>query len=218
MTEAEWLSASDVKAMLAFVRQRTSARKRRLFAAACCRLIWPLLRDSRSRKAVEVAERFADGTATAEELFAAESAADEVDMALALDTAEGLAANAVYATTCNNVGWDIANATAERAEEAAQRAGIRIDRVALVRDVFGNPFRRIAVAPTVLGPIVISLAQAAYEERALPSGFLAPERLGVLSDALEEAGCTDAELLSHLRSPGPHVRGCWALDLLLDRG
>jgi hypothetical protein len=61
----------------------------------------------------------------------------------------------------------------------------------------------------------VSLAQAAYDERNLPSGHLDNARLAVLSDALEEAGCTDADILSHLRSPGLHVRGCWALDLVL---
>ena len=48
-------------------------------------------------------------------------------------------------------------------------------------------------------------------------GTLDRARLAVLSDALEEVGCTDTALLSHLRSPGPHVRGCWALDLVLGK-
>ena len=64
----------------------------------------------------------------------------------------------------------------------------------------------------------VSLAQAAYDQRILPIGHLDPARLAVLSDALEETGCTDAELLGHLREPGPHVRGCWALDLILAKG
>jgi hypothetical protein len=119
----------------------------------------------------------------------------------------------VYCTTVNNVGWDFANAAAELTREAAQRAGWKIDLVALLRDVFGNPFRRVA-APSWRGHIVMSLCRAAYEERLLPAGHLDPARLLVLSDALEEAGCDDAELLGHLRSPAPHVRGCWALDLL----
>ena len=58
--------------------------------------------------------------------------------------------------------------------------------------------------------IVVKMAQAVYEERAF-------DRLPVLADALEEAGCADADLLSHLRGPGPHVRGCWAVDLLLGK-
>jgi hypothetical protein len=65
---------------------------------------------------------------------------------------------------------------------------------------------------------VTGLAPAAYEERALPSGELDPARLAVLADALEDTGCADSEVLGHLRGPGPHVRGCWALDLILGKG
>jgi hypothetical protein len=61
------------------------------------------------------------------------------------------------------------------------------------------------------------LARPVRNERELPSGHLDPARLAVLADMLEEAGCTDADLLGHLRGPGPHVRGCWPLDLLLQR-
>jgi hypothetical protein len=60
----------------------------------------------------------------------------------------------------------------------------------------------------------VQLAQVAYDERNLPSWELDPARL---ADALEEAGCADADILSHLRGPGPHVRGCWAVDLLLGK-
>ena len=60
------------------------------------------------------------------------------------------------------------------------------------------------------------MARAAYEERFLPSGELDPARLSVLADALEEAGA-EGELLAHLRGPGPHVRGCWAVDLVLGK-
>ncbi|MBY0232978.1 MAG: hypothetical protein K2W96_27165 [Gemmataceae bacterium] len=85
----------------------------------------------------------------------------------------------------------------------------------LLRCLAGNPFAK--AAPACFGDLVLSLAQTAYEERDLPSGHLDNTRLAVLSDALEEAGCDDAEILSHLRSPGPHVRGCWALDLVLGK-
>jgi hypothetical protein len=87
----------------------------------------------------------------------------------------------------------------------------------LLRDIFGNPFRPVSINPAWLTPTVTDLATVAYEERALPSGELDPARLAVLADALEEAGCDNADLLSHLRSPGPHVRGCWAVDLLTGR-
>ena len=73
------------------------------------------------------------------------------------------------------------------------------------------------IGPACPTSTVVALANAAYDERELPSGHLDPARLAVLSDALEEAGCADADLLAHLRSPGPHVRGCWALDLVLGK-
>jgi hypothetical protein len=89
-----------------------------------------------------------------------------------------------------------------------------------LRDIFGNPFRtlpRIDLAWLAwVGGVVPTLARAAYEERLLPSGTLDPERLSVLADALEEAGA-DADLFAHLRSPGPHVRGCHVVDLLTGR-
>jgi len=64
---------------------------------------------------------------------------------------------------------------------------------------------------------VVALAQAAYEQRVLPAGTLDPAGLALLADALEDAGCTNAEILGHLLGPGPHVRGCWAVDLCLGR-
>src|SRR5262245_22094175 len=88
----------------------------------------------------------------------------------------------------------------------------------LVRDIRGNPFRPVAFDGAWRTPTVLQLAQSAYEERRLPRGLLDPARLAVLADALEEGGCTAAELLAHLRSGGEHVRGCWALDAVLGRG
>jgi hypothetical protein len=64
---------------------------------------------------------------------------------------------------------------------------------------------------------VIRLATAVYEDRVLPAGTFRQDRLAVLADALEDAGSSDAELLAHLRGPGPHYRGCHVVDLLLNR-
>src|SRR5205807_9968252 len=80
----------------------------------------------------------------------------------------------------------------------------------LLRCVIGNPFRPASVAPAWRTPSVMALACAAYEDRRF-------EDLPLLADALEEAGCTDAAILAHCRGPGPHVRGCWALDLILSK-
>jgi hypothetical protein len=65
-------------------------------------------------------------------------------------------------------------------------------------------------------PLVVSLAESAYQERLLPSGRLDRQRLAVLADALEEAGA-GGDLLAHMRSAGPHIRGCWAVDLVLGK-
>jgi hypothetical protein len=93
---------------------------------------------------------------------------------------------------------------------------------AVMRDIFGNPFRPApAVGPAWLAwqaGAVPRLARAAYDGGRLPEGTLDPARLAVLADALEDAGCADPELLGHLRGPGPHVRGCWAVDLILGKG
>ena len=86
-----------------------------------------------------------------------------------------------------------------------------------LRCVVGNPFRPVTINPAWLTATVTSLARTAYEERTLPSGELDPARLAVLSDALEEAGCADTDILAHLRGPGPHVRGCWVVDLVLGK-
>jgi hypothetical protein len=88
---------------------------------------------------------------------------------------------------------------------------------ALLRCIFGNPIRPVSLAPAWLTPAVLQLAQKAYDNRLLPSGLLDNTRLAVLADALEEAGCDNADILSHLRGPGPHVRGCWVVDAILGK-
>jgi hypothetical protein len=90
----------------------------------------------------------------------------------------------------------------------------------LLRDIIGNPFRPVTISPAVLAwndTTIVRLAQAAYDERHLPAGTLDNGRLAVLADALEEAGCTDADILDHLRGPGPHVRSCWPIDIILGK-
>ena len=90
----------------------------------------------------------------------------------------------------------------------------------LILEIIGSPFRPVTLDPAILAghdTTVVRLAQAAYDERHLPAGTLDNGRLAVLADALEEAGCTDQDILGHLRGSGPHVRGCWAVDLILGK-
>ncbi|HEY7330944.1 MAG TPA: hypothetical protein VH592_25120 [Gemmataceae bacterium] len=81
----------------------------------------------------------------------------------------------------------------------------------LLRDIFGPLlFRSVACDQHGLNNTVIALAEAIYDERAF-------DRLPILADALEEAGCTNADILNHCRQPGEHVRGCWVVDLILGK-
>ena len=106
-----------------------------------------------------------------------------------------------------------------RDEDAARERGDRRRGAAkvgrIMRDVFGNPFHPILLSSTHRTPTVVALALAGYDERQLPSGELELDRLSILADGLEDAGCVDEDILDHLRSPGPHFRGCWAVDLCL---
>ena len=79
-----------------------------------------------------------------------------------------------------------------------------------LRDILGNPFLSVSLDRTWLTPVVAALVMTIYQERRF-------ERLPKLADALEDAGCDNADILSHLRGPGPHVRGCWVVDLLLGK-
>jgi hypothetical protein len=225
MTEADWLACTDPKPMLASLEGKASDRKLRLFAVACCRRIWHLLTDQRSRQAVEVAERYADGRATDEELETASDAAHAVwdaDMKRAAtagkwdkrsDLPYYSASAAAYNVALPLGWWGAAPAFVapdEIARGAHANAGAEgMAQCVLLRDILGPlPFRPLAVDPTWLTSNVASLAHTAYDERAF-------DRLPILSDALEEAGCTNAEILAHCREPGEHVRGCWVVDLVL---
>jgi hypothetical protein len=114
---------------------------------------------------------------------------------------------------------DLIRQAAERAAGGNNADGFAVERrlqCGFVRDIF-NPFRPVSINPAWLTPTVTALAIAAYEECVLPAGELDPARLAVLADALEEAGCDKDEILTHLRSPGPHIRGCWPVDALLGK-
>jgi hypothetical protein len=233
MTEAEWLAATEPDPMLGLLRGKATARKLRLFACACCREFAHLLAPS-LLESLAAAERVAEGVAGPGDRKRAKGAA--------LHSGLSVAPRVVRPARLKQA---VISALEENADQAALRASRsaamcftasiwplemlsdpaverhRCAQVATLRDIFANPFQSApTVAPMWLawhGGTVAQLAQVAYNERRLPEGTLDPARLAVLADALEDAGCTDAELLGHLRGPGPHVRGCWALDRILAR-
>jgi hypothetical protein len=241
--------------MLSFLRDKVSQRKIRLFVCACCRRIWHLLPDERSRRTVEIVERFAEGLANKEALEAARVAAnaaadaavqvvcaadavysEDRSTASAYSIAEAIqsaayapcmvaedvvqAANSVLSTTCA-VGCNAeAAAYATGGDDSAARTAEQFARAAegsaqadLLRHFVGNPFQASCLDPNWLawnGNTITELARAIHEE-------LRFDDLPILADALEEAGCTDTAILNHCREPGPHMRGCWVLDLLLGK-
>jgi hypothetical protein len=247
MSEAEWLACTDPHKMLIyFFPNEASDRKRRLFAVACCRSVAHLMTDSRSLEAVAAAERYADGLIDEGGLASARSAAAAAQEALiggpraltAAGTAAYQEARAAVKTALTAAGvarvavespwtWTakgmapaaagIAAEALELSVESSARAAVAVKvsaaQVDLVREVIGNPWRSPALAPGTSPhgfAAALAIARRAYEEgdfRALP----------IVADALEDAGCADTGLLDHLRGPGPHVRGCWALDLLLGK-
>lgn len=131
------------------------------------------------------------------------SAAANQCMAAGFQHAGGLSAEAVKEAVREAVETLIDACDAEPAAEASAQAG-------MLRDIFGNPFRPVTFDPAWLTPAVTSLAQMSYEERTF-------DRMPELADALEQLGCTNADILEHCRGPGPHVRGCWVVDLVLGK-
>jgi hypothetical protein len=188
--------------LLYFDEVEVSERKRRLFACACCRSVWDLLGDERSRRAVEVAERYADGQASLAELQEARVAAH---FATREDRADAVRA-AYYAVV------DDARLAAEHASFRARPADWDVRQAAWLRDLLGGQGRPPGLDSVRAwnGGCVVKLARAVYQERRF-------QDLPVLADALEEAGCTDTEILTHCRQPGDHVPGCWLVDLLLGK-
>lgn len=198
MTEQEWLSCSDPTPMLEFLRGKASDRKRLLLECGRIRLIWwNFLSDERSKDAVDVAEKYADGRATNQER--------ETTWQKALD-----AHDAVFA---NEGGTGFARVSAYRVQHLYGWSSLGDAEIkpylALLRDIVGPlPFRPIVIDTDWLTPTVKQLAEATYESRDF-------SRLPVLADALEDGGCAEPDILNHCRQPGVHTRGCWALDLVL---
>jgi len=242
MTEAEWLVCTDPKPMWVYLHYNGgSFRKLRLLACACLRRIWHLLTDERCRKAVEVAERDAEGLATEADVFAAldmgrdgwhaqAEAADDGHYSTPLLRAmpdAGLAAYDAIDADWQCIGnaaraaayfaapaeRDFAAALSDPAWVAANDHESRIQ-AGLIRCIFGNPFHPRPRLPAAL---------LGWNDGTIPKiarGIYeerAFDRLPVLHDALLDAGCDDEAILSHCREAGRHVRGCWVIDLLLGK-
>jgi hypothetical protein len=217
VTEKQWLAARSAESLIDHPVCR-DRRKLRLLAVACARrMLAALPPDPAFAAVVDAGEQYADDPAVRSEAVAARKplrdaarrhrGAEPIGSAvhvltdLTADALEGLTAgiaNAVY--VLGHRGAVIR--TVPRTERAAQ--------VALLRDIFGNPFRPVAVSKKWRTSASLGLARSVYDSR----DFAA---MPILADALEEAGCDNPDILSHCRGDGPHVRGCWVVDLVLGK-
>jgi hypothetical protein len=221
LSQELWFSAcscNDAAWMIRRIWQDTncpSVRKSQLFAIACARHVWHLLPDERLRRTLEIADRYADGLAGRAEAEAAANVAftlhRDADHTSAYFWLTNLVYIAAYPRDDRFNDWKAPNSL-----RVIHTATPKLP-VLWMHDIFGNPFRPISLTPAWLTPAVLKLAHAAYDNRLLLSGLLDNGGLAVLGDALEEAGCDNPDILSHLRGEGPHVRGCWPVDLILGK-
>jgi hypothetical protein len=212
MTEEEWLACTDPARMLRSLQCKASGRLLRLFAVACCRHIWHL-QDTDNREVVELGERLAEGYLVSADRVPVRDG-DSAEDAAALGTLQPEAAEAADLSSAHASG--AVGHTAAMAESFDDYVrSIRAERQYqsdVLRCIFG-PFRPVAPNRVWLAwndRTIPKLAQAIYDERAF-------DRLPILADALEEAGCLNADVLTHCRQRGEHVRGCWVVDLLLGK-
>jgi hypothetical protein len=210
-------SSENLTSMLSCLRGQERNRKLRLFACACCRRIERLIYPPWDQ-VLEAAEHHADGLLDYRALQAIRSGADPVhDETMAVeaaamsdsfpiknaDDAAGYAAQAVASEISPGYPQNLAAWQEARGQE-------ELGQCAILRDIFGNPFHAVAVDPRWLTATVFDLARLIYDGRAF-------DRLPIFADALMDAGCENDDILAHCHSEGPHVRGCWVIDLILGK-
>jgi hypothetical protein len=203
VSEVEWI-AGVCRRMVTHARRFATDRQVRLLLCGFCRRYADQLPDDESRTAVTLAEGYADGVVPYRRLIPprvhVESAAwgDGPEFGERSDLAACL-----YQALQPRLGLAVCDLPQLR-NHAAQ--------VALLRDAFGNPFRPVAFAPRWRTETAVALASGLYADHAF-------DRMPILADALEEAGCDRPDVLSHCRDPlGVHARGCWVVDLVLGKG
>jgi hypothetical protein len=202
MTEEDWLTCPDPEPMLRLLMQyKASSRKLRLFAIACARRVWAPSATDRELEVLDLALLMADGRAPDQDLWMTRSRVYDHPIAGLLSWA-------------TNVADEVSLAAASARGRSVRSRAFLAERVAqteLLREVFGNPLRPVVIEPAWLEwhqYLIRDLARGIYEDRTF-------QRLPILADALEDADCAEQALLDHLRAPGPHFRGCWAVDPLI---
>jgi hypothetical protein len=219
MTEEEWFAWDDPRLFLQSLRYRSrstlanacTARRLRLFAVACCRRVRAYWSDERIAAAVDAAEAFVDARTNAEkrQLKTARRAVNADESWLR--TTEGILARGVIGKSELTAAIVASLYPSYLMGGASER--IEQDRLAqgpFLRDIVGNPFRPVAFDAAWRTSTAVALAKGMYESRDFSA-------MPILADALQDAGCDSDDVLNHCRGPGPHVRGCWVIDLVLDK-
>jgi hypothetical protein len=229
MTEAEWQACGDPRPMQQALRGKASDRKLRLFAVACCRGISRLMRNETSRRAVEIAEQFADGLGTDQERSHARKLVQRVAETRAttgIPTAPkwerraASAANYAGAGEAAKAGLNASSLTIDaliwregghnECDWEAIRTTEWLRQTGCPRDIFGSPSHSVACFPSWRTSTAVPLAAQMYDSRDFSA-------MPILADALQDTGCDNEDILGHCPGPGPHVRGCWVVDLVLGK-
>jgi hypothetical protein len=232
MNESEWWSWDKPGPMLVCVENEVSARKLRLFACACCRQVWNPFTPTLVRRVVAVAEAFADGEISSEDLAAVREVVSRATQAAyredrqrgtgylsrvlegCMSVCSRLGAAEVVRDVCHSTARAAADVPLFRTEggdRAPEYAAELAEQADLARDIFGNPFRPVEIDAAWLTSDVLALARGIYEDRAF-------DRMPILADALQDAGCDSDDVLIHCRDASAiHARGCWVVDLLLGK-
>lgn len=201
MDENQWLTATDPQPLLEYLEAcgPVSERKLRLWSCACVRRCWQQIGNETGHRAVEVAEQYADGTASRDDLVRAGEAARSVYLApLSVETCVETAEVAAIGLGADSVGSVRlpSGMPVQPKERAAQTV--------LFRHVFGNPFQPLqSLAP--VPATILALAEALYQ---------GDDAAFALHDALLEAG--HAEFAVHF-TEGQHPKGCAWLDAILGK-
>ncbi|MFY7895111.1 MAG: hypothetical protein ACOVP8_02670 [Phycisphaerales bacterium] len=220
-SELDWTTSQHPTPMLELLRRgKFSFRKMRFLMCAFARLMPDDTVGEDDQQAILVSERYADKEITHIEL--------ERIRAFQGSRSRGyqwshplVCANKLLVVSCQRV---LGAATRARINTWAERpdweefkelrhaylARARPGFATIVRDVFSNPFRSMTVDPHWLTETTVALATGIYADRAF-------DRMPILADALEDAGCDNFDILTHCRGDGPHVRGCWVVDLVLGK-
>jgi hypothetical protein len=212
MTETEWQTSLDPDELLDCARKmkRLTARKGRLFGCGCFRLVWDQVQFASVMKTVEMAEARADLLISEDEMEKYRYPSGDMNEIVAHWLSTAVQSLAIPKPNPSVVAHEVRTSVANDVYRHARRGLPCRWQADLVREVIGNPFQKATLDPGWRTSDVTQLAHAIYEERAF-------ERMPILADALMDAGCDDDNLIGHCRWQGPHVRGCWVVDLVLGK-